>query len=76
MLTIEKAIMLEGVDHFDQVDSEHLAAIAAIAEEVVVHEDDQIYHAGDAGDAMYLVVDGEVKLSGKVLSSEEIKQLL
>jgi len=62
MLTIEKAILLESVDHFDQVDGEHLAGIAAIAEETVVHEGDLIYKAGDASDAMYLVVDGEVAL--------------
>ena len=48
MLTIEKAILLEGVDHFDQVDSERLAAIAAIAEETTVPEGDTIYRAGDA----------------------------
>jgi ATP/ADP translocase len=62
MLTIEKAILLESVDHFDQVDSERLAAIATIARDLSVHEGEVIYAAGDASDAMYLVVDGEVSL--------------
>jgi putative ABC transport system ATP-binding protein len=62
LTTIEKAILLEGVDHFDAVDSEHLAAIATIAEEVTAAEDEVIYRAGDPGDAMYLVVDGQVSL--------------
>ncbi len=60
MLTIEKAILLESVEHFDVVDSERLGAIAAIAEEVVYAAGDVIYEADDASDAMYLVVDGEV----------------
>ena len=62
MLTIEKAILLESVDHFDVVDSERLGSIAAIAEEVVYVAGDVIYEADDASDAMYLVVDGEVIL--------------
>ena len=62
MLTIEKAILLESVDHFDVVDSERLGTIAAIAEEVVYVAGDVIYEADDASDAMYLVVDGEVIL--------------
>ncbi len=62
MLTIEKAILLERVDHFDAVDSERLTMIAAIAEEELHAAGDVLYRAGDLGDAMYLVVDGEVAL--------------
>lgn len=60
--TIEKAILLERVDHFDTVDGEHLAAIALIAEECNHAEGDLVFRAGDPGDAMFLVVDGEVAL--------------
>jgi CRP-like cAMP-binding protein len=63
MLTIEKVLLLESVDHFDVVGTDRLAAIAAIASEQVLADGDVIYRAGDAGDAMYLVVDGEVALS-------------
>ena len=63
MLTIEKAILLERVDHFDAVDSERLTVIAAIAEEEVHAAGDVLYRAGDLGDGMYLVVDGEVALT-------------
>ncbi len=62
LTTIEKAILLEGVEHFDAVDSERLAAIAAIATEATFGAGDVIFRAGDGGDAMYLVVDGEVIL--------------
>ncbi len=60
--TIEKAILLEKVDHFDSVDGDQLAAIATIASEEVYADGDEIYRAGDAGDRMYLVVDGAVVL--------------
>ena len=60
--TIEKAILLEQVDHFDVVDAEQLAAIASIAEELTVDDGDFVYRAGDAGDSMFLVVDGTVAL--------------
>jgi hypothetical protein len=62
LTTIEKAILLEGIDHFDAVDSERLAAIAAIAAEVTLGDGETVFRAGDAGDAMFLVVDGEVTL--------------
>jgi hypothetical protein len=60
--TIEKAILLEKVDHFDAVDSDHLAAIASIATEQTRAAGDEVYRAGDLGDGMYLVVDGVVEL--------------
>ncbi|MBD3222133.1 cyclic nucleotide-binding domain-containing protein [bacterium] len=62
LTTIEKAILLQRVEQFDTVDTEQLAAIAAIAEELEFAAGDAIYRAGDVGDAMYLVVDGEVSL--------------
>jgi ATP/ADP translocase len=62
LTTIEKAILLEGVEHFDAVDARRLAAIAAIADEVTLGDGDPVYHADDPGDAMYLVVDGAVEL--------------
>jgi len=60
--TIEKAMLLEKVDHFDAVDTDHLAAIASIASEQSHAAGDEIYRADDIGDGMYLVVDGVVEL--------------
>lgn len=62
LTTIEKAILLQRVDQFDAVASDQMAAIAAIATEHEFADGDDIYRAGEAGDAMYLVVDGEVSL--------------
>lgn len=63
MLTvIEKVVRLQNVDVFAMVATEHLAYLAAIAEEVTVAEDEAVYAEGDPSDAMYLVLDGSVRL--------------
>ncbi|MFC1538614.1 Crp/Fnr family transcriptional regulator [Candidatus Latescibacterota bacterium] len=63
MLTvIEKVIFLQNVDVFLEVPTEQLAFLAAIAEEVVYLKGDNIYKADDPSDAMYLVLEGKVKL--------------
>lgn len=63
MLTvIEKVIFLQNVDVFEGVPSDQLAYLAAIAEEVTYSEGEMIYKANDRSDALYLVLDGSVKL--------------
>ncbi len=64
MLTVlEKVILLQGVDVFADVPGDHLANLAAIAEERRVLADDVLYRRGDPSDAMYLVLEGRVALS-------------
>ncbi|UCD17578.1 MAG: cyclic nucleotide-binding domain-containing protein [Candidatus Zixiibacteriota bacterium] len=63
MLTvIEKVIFLQNIDIFSEVPTESLAALAAIAEEVSFLKGDQIFKEHDRADALYLVLDGKVKL--------------
>jgi hypothetical protein len=62
LTTIEKAILLERVEQFAAIDSEQLAAIASIAEELTIADGDVVYRENDPGEAMYQVVDGEVAL--------------
>lgn len=59
---VEKVIFLQNVDVFSDVQSEQLAYIAAIAEEVSYLKGDTIYETNQASDALFLVLDGEVKL--------------
>jgi len=71
MLTvIEKVIFLQAVDVFEEIPSEQLAYLAAIAEEISCLKDDEIYRADDPSDAMYLVLDGKVKMhrDGRVVT--------
>lgn len=62
LTTIEKVIRLQEVDIFASVPTGDLAYVAAIAEEITFAADAQIFAAGDAADAMYLVLDGKVRL--------------
>lgn len=61
MLTIvEKVILLQSVDLLSQVPTESLALIASLTHEVEHEAGAVIYSEGDAADAMYVVLEGEV----------------
>lgn len=63
MLTVvEKVIFLQNVDVFSEVASTQLAELAAIAEEVELARDEIVYREADPSDAMYLVLEGRVRL--------------
>ncbi len=64
MLTpIEKVLLLQQVDIFAEVPTDQLAAMAAISREVSYLADDQMYREHDSPDALYLVLEGSVRLS-------------
>ena len=63
MLTVvEKVIFLQNVDVFSEVSTEKLAVLAAIATEVEARAGERLYSEADPSDAMYLVLDGVVRL--------------
>lgn len=63
MLTIiEKVIFLQNIDVFSEVQTEHLALLAAVAEEVKFEAGATLYEVNDLPDALYLVLTGKVKL--------------
>ena len=62
LTTVEKVIFLQDVDVFSSVPTEQLAYLAAIAGEETFAPDRLIYREHDAADAMYLVVEGSVRL--------------
>lgn len=64
MLTvIERVIILQSVDVFSEVPREQLVHVAAIASEVSYGPGEVIFHEEDPSDAMYVVLEGEVRLS-------------
>jgi CRP-like cAMP-binding protein len=64
MLTVlEKVILLQDVDVFQEVPGDHLATLASVADEMRLLTDDVLYEEGEAADALYLVLDGRVKLT-------------
>ena len=60
--TIEKVLFLKGVDLFKTIPAEELSAIAQITDEVEYTPQQTVVKEGDQGDAMYLIVDGKVKV--------------
>jgi CRP-like cAMP-binding protein len=62
MTTVEKVLLLKGVDLFAAVPADELSAIALIAEEVRVDAGDTVLREGDHGDSLYFVVTGTAKV--------------
>jgi len=62
LTTIEKVIILQEIDVFEQLTTEDLALLAAVAEEVEFPPDRVIYSEGGRPDSMYLVLEGHVLL--------------
>jgi CRP/FNR family cyclic AMP-dependent transcriptional regulator len=60
--TVEKVIFLQDIDIFESTTTENLAHIAAITEEVEFKKDQIIFKEGEFSDALYLVIDGQVRL--------------
>ncbi|HEY3805988.1 MAG TPA: cyclic nucleotide-binding domain-containing protein [Kofleriaceae bacterium] len=70
MTTVEKVLLLKGIDLFAAVPADELAAIARIAEEVRLDAGEPVIREGELGDALYFVVDGRaaVHKSGRQLA--------
>ena len=63
MLTIvDKVLFLQNIDIFNNATTEELAFIGTIAQEVEKPKDSIIFKESESADAMYLVVDGKVRL--------------
>lgn len=60
--TIEKVIILKTARMFDQIPDHTLAAVASILEVVEVTAGTTIFAKGDLGNAMYIIVAGEVRV--------------
>ncbi len=60
--TVEKVLFLKSIDLFSQIPGEDLAAVALISSEEHRDQGDEIFAEGEAGDALYLVIDGKVRV--------------
>lgn len=63
LITVEKVIFLQDIDIFEHTSTEDLAHIAAITEEVGLKPNHIIFKEDDISDAMYMVVEGRVRLT-------------
>ena len=68
--TVEKVLFLKSLDLFAQVPGAELTQVAVIAAEEARDVGEEIISHGDHGDALYLVLEGRVRvhLDGRVLA--------
>jgi CRP-like cAMP-binding protein len=60
--TVEKVLFLKSIELFSQIPSEDLAQVALISAEEAREGGEEIFAEGDSGDALYLVLDGRVRI--------------
>jgi CRP-like cAMP-binding protein len=61
---------------FAALDDEAAKALRSSMREIRLRRSQVLFNEGDPGDRLYVIVDGKVKLSGKVPSVAEIMGLL
>ena len=62
LTTVEKVLFLKSIDLFSQIPGEDLAQVALIATEEAREANEDIFIEGDLGDALYLVLEGKVRV--------------
>ena len=62
LTTVEKVIFLQDIDILALTPTEDLARIAAITDEITLEKDQVLFREKDRSDALYIVVEGEVRL--------------
>ncbi|MFT3836444.1 MAG: cyclic nucleotide-binding domain-containing protein [Myxococcaceae bacterium] len=60
--TVEKVLFLKSIDLFSQIPGEDLAQVALISSEETREQNEEIFAEGESGDALYLVIDGKVRV--------------
>jgi CRP/FNR family transcriptional regulator, cyclic AMP receptor protein len=60
--TVEKVLFLKSIDLFSQIPGEDLAQVALISTEETREQGEEIFGEGESGDALYLVIDGKVRV--------------
>lgn len=70
--TIEKVLILKGVDIFAETPDEVLADVAEACEEMNVAAGETIFNKGDLGDTLYVVVSGRVRVHDDAVTFSEL----
>jgi CRP-like cAMP-binding protein len=60
--TVEKVLFLKSIELFSQIPGEDLAQVALIATEETREANEEVMREGDSGDALYLVLEGQVRV--------------
>lgn len=60
---VERVLILKGADLLKDVGPRHLLRLANVAREVDIYQGDVIYDENDSADALYMLVEGRVRLT-------------
>ncbi len=60
--TVEKVLFLKSIDLFSQIPGEDLAQVALVSAEEPREPGEEIFAEGETGDALYLVLEGKVRI--------------
>jgi CRP/FNR family transcriptional regulator, cyclic AMP receptor protein len=60
--TVEKVLFLKSIDLFSQIPGEDLTQVAQVSTEEARDTGEEVFAEGEAGDALYLVLDGKVRV--------------
>ncbi len=60
--TIERMLFLRNVSFFENLRLDQLRTLARICDELAVNQGDYIIHKGEAGDSLFVVVEGQIKI--------------
>ena len=60
--TLEKTILLKSVSLFKEISAEDLSYVATIAEDMDAAAGTLIFHEGDYGDCLYIIIGGSVRI--------------
>lgn len=70
--TVEKVLALKSVDLFARLSGEDLAGIAAICRYSAFEEGETVFDEGQLGDALYVVLEGRVRVHREERTVAEI----
>lgn len=62
LTTVERVLFLKSIELFSQIPGEELARVALIAREEHREKQEEVFAEGDVGDALYLVLEGRVRI--------------
>lgn len=69
---LENVIFLKKTPLFSAVQTSELRAIAAIVETIVVEAGDDLVKESDAGDCLYVIKEGTVRITKKTIDNKKI----
>jgi CRP-like cAMP-binding protein len=75
MLTVEKVMFLRGVEIFTSVQDEYLGDVAVRMKEVHLVAGETLFHRGDTGTLMYVIVKGKMRIQVDDRVLAELREL-